>query len=673
MLRHKDTITNKVYNTVLHSVRHRMIDMNTDKKHSSIQIPKPPQTQEREVLRQHGTDDLSDVSTPKNAAHDNHPFRDGLNKGNADFAEIEIEYDYGSAGVWVNETAQRLFSIPVPARQQKAPVNQQQRYKDTGRITGSAIIDKYAPRADNAAIKKTASQKLETEPGREKPVDPIREKFSEMRAIVGTYPFLLEEGESFYKQARFMEDFIDDYDGNAVYSTYYPHYMHMGYEQLRTYFTWRTKVRAGETEKTSTSYAFIYIYELLCNIGVSSHEDGLDKLLAFWKAYGEVEPSLEKYVPQWIKDYHIYYELPQSFTDFVKENGLNQYYRKMFLYDDSSDNIFDHWSGLSSYKVTGSRFYRDGNEELLKQCFEAVYIAICKYCEDLETSFGELFNYHIRRGVIWKPFQRAVFYDWLKQHDRRVILPGNEEYYCDFDKWIANIPVRYKYIAETAGYIIKKTEACLRSVVKYKYLIKADPRSAQYFFHDCRKKGVTQKGLDAVIEEAVSLFYAESTRTVVTVNSENLERIREEAQGTQEKLTVNEDGEVPIERSVGESVNDESATDEFNHDADAVDRSEVLQFQPATWMDRAGDGWAALKAALGSIELEVLKLISNDASDAAVRAFAIENGVMPEVLAAEINEKAADSIGDTILEADDGLKIYQEYAKSVTEMVMSDE
>jgi len=624
--------------------------MNTDKKHQSVPIPKPPQTQEREVLRQHGTDDSSDVRTPKDEARDNNPRRDDLNIGNADFAEIEIEYDYGSAGVWVNETAQRLFSIPVPARQQKAPVNQQQQYKDTGRITGSAIIDKYTPRADNAAMKKTAPQKTEAEPIREKSVDPVRERFSEMRAIVGTYPFLLEEGESFYKQARFMEDFIDDYDGNAVYSTYYPHYMHMGYEQLRTYFTWRTKVRAGEVTKTSTSYAFIYIYELLCNIGVSSHEDGLDKLLAFWKAYGEIEPSLEKYVPQWIKDYHIYYELPRSFTDFVKENGLNQYYRKMFLYDDNSDDIFDHWSGLSSYKVTGSRFYRDGNEELLKQCFEAVYKAICKYCEDLDTSFGELFNYHIRRGVIWKPFQRAVFYDWLKQHDRRVIFPGNEEYYCDFDKWIANIPVRYKYIAETAGYIIKKTEACLRSVVKYKYLIKADPRSAQYFFHDCRKKGVTQKGLDAVIEEAVNLFYAESTRTVVTVNSENLERIREEAQGTQEKLTV----------------------DEPNRDADAANHSEVPQLQPTTGIDRDGDSWAALKAALSGIELKVLELISNDVSDAAVRAFAIENGVMPEVLAAEINEKAADNIGDTILEADNGLEIYQEYAQRVAEMVMSD-
>lgn len=42
-----------------------------------------------------------------------------------------------------------------------------------------------------------------------------------------------------------MEDFEDDYDGDAPFSMYYPCYQMMGYEQLRTYFSWRSKVRKG--------------------------------------------------------------------------------------------------------------------------------------------------------------------------------------------------------------------------------------------------------------------------------------------------------------------------------------------------------------------------------------------------------------------------------------------
>ena len=38
----------------------------------------------------------------------------------------------------------------------------------------------------------------------------------------------------------------------------------------------------GRVEHVSLSYAFLYIYELLNNIGVDSPEEGLGQLLFFW-------------------------------------------------------------------------------------------------------------------------------------------------------------------------------------------------------------------------------------------------------------------------------------------------------------------------------------------------------------------------------------------------------
>ena len=116
-------------------------------------------------------------------------------------------------------------------------------------------------------------------------IDPIREKFYEMRKLALERPFARSDSELFYKQARFMEDFTDDYDGDAKFNMYYPYYQHMGYDYLRTYFTWRTKVRQGEIKSISLSYIFLYIYELLSGIGVSDPTDGLDKLLDIWNTF----------------------------------------------------------------------------------------------------------------------------------------------------------------------------------------------------------------------------------------------------------------------------------------------------------------------------------------------------------------------------------------------------
>lgn len=98
-------------------------------------------------------------------------------------------------------------------------------------------------------------------------IDEKRQRLQKMRAMASAELSLLgNTAKTFYYQAKFMEDFTDDYEQAVPLSLYYPCYSLMSYDQLRTYFTWRTAVRAGEVTGTSLSYAFLYIYELLHNI-----------------------------------------------------------------------------------------------------------------------------------------------------------------------------------------------------------------------------------------------------------------------------------------------------------------------------------------------------------------------------------------------------------------------
>ena len=72
---------------------------------------------------------------------------------------------------------------------------------------------------------------------------------------------------------------------------YFPDYQSMGYEQLRTY-TWRTNVRKGVIRKTSFSYVFVYLYELLNNVGVADCRDGSLSFWRFGRPIGRLSRSL---------------------------------------------------------------------------------------------------------------------------------------------------------------------------------------------------------------------------------------------------------------------------------------------------------------------------------------------------------------------------------------------
>ena len=561
--------------------------------------------------------------------------------------------------------------------------------------TGFAEIE-IDPGSNNVSAAERAlrffSSVTPPEPLEQKTPDPIRRKFYDMRKLAVDRPFARDDSELFYKQAKFMDEFTDDYPDEAKFFMYSPFYQRMGYEQLRTYFSWRAKARNGEMPPISVSYVFLYVYELLSNIGVNSPGEGLGKLLAVWNTCLKFGPALENYMPGWFKDYHIYYDLPQSFTDFAKEHDMAGYFSMMFLFDADADTRFEIWNRISGYNVNGSKFYNDGNEQLFRDCFYAVLDSIGDLCMEANISMEDLFIYSSGRRAPWKPFKYAVFYQWLQQNDRKVEMPGQERYYCKNNRWSANMPIYFSTQKDFVGYIFKKTEACLRQAVDYKYKLTAAPKARLNTpLSELKVLGERGATLEGAIEKAVADFHRNTTRTIVTVDHANLERIRIEALGTQEKLIVPEErarGELGEESGelTGDSAVGRTALIELHGEwaGGGVVESAVLvepigepgaesggledQDGMADFGTAAGGGWAALKEALSAVEVEALSLVLR--GDAGIKAFADEHGVMLEVLADGINEKAVDHIGDSILEVDDGMSVFDEYRENVAELVV---
>ena len=476
--------------------------------------------------------------------------------------------------------------------------------------------------------------------------DPIRELFFHMRSLAAENPFARNNSEVFNKQARFMACFNDDYNGYAEFSSYYPCYQHMGYEQLRTYFTWRSRVRSGDIQPTSTSYVFLYVYELLSCIGVNNPSDGLDRLMTIMRAAGSFAPVLSAYLPQWLKDYHICYALPHTFSEFVKMHGLEKYYPEVYLFGQIDENSLWLWNGLSVYDVSKSTFIRDGHGEFLKHCFHEVLQSLQAYCKKRGAELGGLFFYRIAKSTAWRPFDKALYYRDDAQLEGLSGFSGDTLVTRGFTD--ALLP--YSDYREMIGYLIKKTEACARDVEKYKYKITANHKPIMRVLRAVRNLKITRSEIDKAILEAVTDYKERSTRTIVNVDLNNLHRIRSEAMDTRDKLLIDEDITAEL------SVTTASAKPSSVH----VSPAAVYEALPK-------DGWTELAALLTPTEHEALRLAV--LNNSAVKAFCDTQGIMPEVLTDSINIKASDCIGDNIAEWNGSLSLYDDYKDIVMKWV----
>jgi len=506
-------------------------------------------------------------------------------------------------------------------------------------------------------------------------VDPIKERFGNMRALYRMEWQAKEAGglatrtwgRLFYILAKYMDDFEDDYTGFSELNMASPSYQHMSYDQLRTYFTWRTEAREGRFLPISVSYLFLYVYELINGVGYDHPIDGFDMLIKTWDAYRNELPLLNRYLPAWVKDFYVYYDLPGSFTDLALRHELQKYYPELFLFVPDMPNRLEIFNGFSSYNITKSKFYTDENRELIHDCFDAVFEGFKALCNEKGIRIEHLFSLGFESSSSWNPFASALFYDWYQRFYLKVELPGGETYRFKDNRWTADIVVPEQSRKDLFGYTLRKMELCLRNLLGYKFKITAKPG---LFVKDLMDLGITQGLFDQTIETAVKNHHRELNRTIVEVDMNNLDKIRAEALVTQDRLIVLEGGAadpgLKPRAGVTGNVSKVSAAD-----APTAPVCPVVPAVPITpplpvVQPKAGDIWTSLVQALSTTELQALRIIVNgEFGESDIKTFADANSIMLEVLLDNINEKATDAIGDAILETGGGVEVFQDYLPDV--------
>lgn len=461
-----------------------------------------------------------------------------------------------------------------------------------------------------------------------RPTEPVADdfpqKYKEMKKIARNYDaFRQSEEWLFYSQGKFMEEFEDDYEYHGVFERYFPTYREMNDMQLRGYFTWRTKVRHGIVEQTSLSFVFVYLYELLNQIGVEFAEEGFYMLKQFWQSYRKFEPSLDRYMNLWLSDYAIYYNLDRAVFEELYDTSFDDA-MLILLHSDScsEDEVFSALMALSSYNPERSRFYREYPEDF-KAVSCRVFARLSEYYEkNRKISLWEkLFGG--KSVSFYYMFSSALFYGRMNHPDCEYIISEFHRYRCQNGKWFCEKVPGGK--SKELGFILKTVDCLMRQAYGFKSLLKQDT-IPKYL------SGIIGKEIDKYLA-----FKEKNAAPEITIDISKLQGIRQAANITRDKLIVEEEPEEtgalfmdmsePVLKTAAETVTADISAGEPDGLSD-----ERIQTEN--------------EAGLSDMEYRFMHcLLYGEAYDSLMK----EKGVMLSLLVDSINEKCFELVGDTVI------------------------
>ncbi len=337
----------------------------------------------------------------------------------------------------------------------------------------------------------------------------------------------------FLNQAKLLEFYKDDYEGEYISHCYYPTYDLLNNQELRSYFAWRTKVRNGDIQPSCSCFAYLYLYELINGIGTGTPVEGLHKMDDFAAAYKEYESSLMNYYANWRKSYIIYYNLSDSFLEGEEREGEEAH---MAVLDSAQEQTDDAIAAAVKQLAPGwlnkSKFYKTHQTDMDRVIVQVLRRMQQHYSTRSKRTFSEqLFG--SRETYPVDLFCHAVFCDPLRHENSRYYITDSHYYEC-----------RNGYWTETSCFIDSHKRRKLEDLMK---TIDASLRVA---LNDGKpiKSPSQLKWVTKVIEEEVAALLEaqkqqEAAAKRVQIDYSALAQIRREAAITQDKLATEEEME----------------------------------------------------------------------------------------------------------------------------------
>lgn len=428
----------------------------------------------------------------------------------------------------------------------------------------------------------------------------------------------------FVKQATLLANYEDSYVYEQPVLRYYPTYQSLTDPELRGYFSWRTKLRGGDVPKTSLSYAFLYIYELLNQVGVQDPMDGYRKLKDFQAVYGALDRGVLPYLDKWLMDYVIYYGLDPALLSDMPQVVFDRSLAALAnMEQHDTQEIMEAVASLSGRWLARSKFYAEYREDMdtvIVRVLRRVAEHCARRCK--KTMVEQYFGVYSEFPVTL--FESAVFLNRKKVLSRDFAVDAVRTYRCRNSLWTVQRYACPERPSTKLADLVKTVDSVMRECYVYHYPVKRE---------------LDTKWLVKIIEEEVRGLLAERREAQakkITIDYTRLARIRQDAAATQDKLIVEEE---------------------------AMDAEPVLV--PVPEQEPAVPEQEASETPLSPEEYRLLQCLLYGRDYDWVRS----SGLMLSVLVDGINEKLFDEFDDSVLALDSQPELIGDYIQDLKEMV----
>ena len=440
---------------------------------------------------------------------------------------------------------------------------------------------------------------------------------------------------NFIRQGRFMEDYEDNAPWNVEFKRYFTTYHDLNLNQLRGYFSWRTRVRKGEFHRISASLAYMYLYELLNGIGTSSPGESLDKMKEFEAGYldaGYGDNAIRENLRRWRMEFAI--------LKGCSEEEIRAELDPAILVRDAHLNILRHPSESSEDEVFSALCaLSDGKTEkspvLQREPVKGrhLFCEVWRYMSEHYSDDGwDIFTacFGKMRKFPWHPLANAIYVDEPDRKEmtcaigdcRKYVYKGGEWFESRYDDLYFD---RYRIHA-----IMHEADRQLRRYLKTGHYLRA-------------KQG--EEWIAPYVEAVIAADQAaeaEAAKPKITIDLSGLDRIRRDALITQDSLLTDEEREilpVPSEQEEMISLGEEKASLE----------------EP---------DFATIRIpSLDEVHTQILLAVMRGEPVAErIR----QERLMPSVVTDTINEALQEEIGDNVLECDgDEISFIEDYREDV--------
>ena len=173
--------------------------------------------------------------------------------------------------------------------------------------------------------------------------------------------------------------------------SYVPQYSQMTRAQFGWYLWFRECVRRGEFPETDYSYILLYAYEIINLSDRIAPSVGQAQLFGLWLHYRETYRQLDSYLPDWICDYSLIHHLPPPDPDAKARAALMQrcVLKEFYVGGESEDGYLQALMVFCcNYDYRRSKFCTEENRPLFDRSMKTVLQTVTqKLSED-----GKLFS-----------------------------------------------------------------------------------------------------------------------------------------------------------------------------------------------------------------------------------------------------------------------------------------